>query len=77
MGEKCIERDVFESEMKSLGIQITPGVVPRTYLILAEVLRWLRLSGHGEVRLAAIEHRLSPKLRVDSVVTVREIDNSS
>jgi hypothetical protein len=37
---------------------------------LAVVVRWVRETGHGDVKLSAIDHKLSPKVRFDTVVDV-------
>jgi hypothetical protein len=34
----------------------------------ATIVHWLRQSGHGDVKLSAKDHGLSPKVRFDTVV---------
>jgi hypothetical protein len=62
--------DELNSELDELRQEIGPEAWSSTCRVLAAVVRWLRLAGHGDVKLSAMNHVLGEKFRVDSVVTV-------
>jgi hypothetical protein len=60
--------DELTTELEALRRQCGVAQEQETCRVLTAIVRWLREHGHGNVRLAAIDHRFSPKVHFDSVV---------
>lgn len=65
------ERNELVRELEEPHHEFGRDAEAGTCLVLREVIRWLRVDGHGDVKLSALDHSLGRKFRVDSVVTVR------
>ena len=63
-------RDELSAELDALGQKFGREAEARTRRVLVEVVRWLRVAGHGDVRLSAVNHTLGQKFRIDSIVSV-------
>ncbi len=66
-------KEKLEEKMAQLKPMIGADGVARTYLVLADIVHWLIVFGHGEVTLSAVEHRFGLKYRANSVKTVSEM----
>jgi hypothetical protein len=64
-------RQQLADELERLGRERGRAAESAARLVMAEVVRWLRSEGHGEVRLSAVDHVLSLKFRVDTVIKAR------
>ena len=64
------DRDDLSAELDALAAEHGRDVETKTRRVLVEVVRWLRVTGHGDVKLSAVDHALGQKFRVDSVVNV-------
>lgn len=64
------ERSAFDREMELLTREVSEASALRAYTLFVQVLRWLRLQGHGELRFSAIDHMVGTKIRLDTVVTL-------
>lgn len=60
--------DHLSHELEALGREFGHDKAENARRAFAEVARWLRQTGHGDVRLSAVGHKLSSKVRFDSVV---------
>ena len=67
---KMNPRAVFESEIAALQHHAGTTAELRTYQVLAEVVRWLRQSGHGNVTLSAVNSLLGTKIRTETIIAV-------
>ena len=70
-------RDQLNLELDALASARGPKVEERNCWVLAEVVRWTREMGHGDLRVSAISGMLALKFRVDSIVTVEGIASGS
>jgi hypothetical protein len=67
------EREIFDQEMVRFRSEVGADTEACTYLLFADVVQWLRVFGHGEVTLSAVNHRFGAKYRMNSVKIVRKI----
>ncbi|MCX5814503.1 MAG: hypothetical protein NT178_18465 [Proteobacteria bacterium] len=70
---KAKEKEILEQEMERLRSEVGADAEARTYLLFADIVQWLRLFGHGEVTLSAVENKFGLKYRTNSVKTVRKM----
>jgi hypothetical protein len=63
-------REIFEFEVSALEQEIGSSAKMRTYRVLAEVVRWLRQSGHGNVTLSAVNNLLGEKIRTETIISI-------
>ena len=67
-------RDIFEFEIAALEQEIGQSAKSRTYRVLAEVVRWLRQSGHGNVTLSAVNNLLGTKIRTETIIGIEQTE---
>lgn len=65
-------REIFDFEVAALEQEIGGSAKERTYQVLAEVVRWLRKSGHGNVTLSAVNNLFGSKIRTETIVSIDE-----
>ena len=65
------KREFFEKEMDALERDAGTEARNDTYALFGDIVRWLRATGHGDVKLSAVGHRFSGKYRIDSVIKVQ------
>jgi len=68
-------REIFESEVSALEQEVGMNAKMRTYQVFAEVVRWLRQNGHGNVTLSAVNNLLGEKIRTETIVSVAQNNN--
>jgi len=59
----------FQNQIAELEKQFGSKAKIRTYQVLTEVVRWLRISGHGNLTLSAVEHLLGQKICTKTIIT--------
>jgi hypothetical protein len=67
-------REIFEFEIAALEQEIGKSAESRTYRVLAEVVRWLRQSGHGNVTLSAVNNLLGTKIRTETIIGIEHTE---
>ena len=65
-------REVFEHEVSALEQEVGINAETRTYQVLAEVVKWLRKCGHGNVTLSAVNNLFGEKIRTETIVSVAQ-----
>lgn len=63
-------REIFEFEVSALEQEVGVSAKVRTYRVLAEVVRWLRQCGHGNVTLSAVNNLFGEKIRTETIISV-------
>ena len=70
MGEFMrLDYDSFKSEMKKLEKASGTKSTSMVLVIFTEVLKWLRINGHGNLILSAKDHSFSKKFKAETIVT--------
>jgi hypothetical protein len=59
----------LKNEITKLKQECGPKAQTRTCQVLAEVVKWLRENGHGNVTLSAVNHLLGEKIKTETVIT--------
>lgn len=59
----------FQNQIAELEKRFGSKAKIRTYQVLTEVVRWLRVSGHGNLTLSAMDHLLGQKIRTETIIT--------
>jgi hypothetical protein len=62
--------DPLTTELDALRRERGMDSEGKTRKALAAVVRWVRKDGHGAATISAIDHRLSSKVRFDTVIDV-------
>ena len=65
------DQDELRAELRALGQTFGLDAERKTRRVFVEVVRWLRVDGHGDVKLSAVDHALGLKFRIDSVISIR------
>jgi hypothetical protein len=68
-------REVFEFEVSALEQEVGTAAKLRAYQVLAEVVRWLRKSGHGNITLSAVNNLFGEKIRTETIVSIDRSDS--
>ena len=63
-------RELFEIEIEAFEHEIGHSAQLRTYRVLAEVVRWLRQCGHGNVILSAVNNLPGTKIRTETIIGI-------
>jgi len=62
--------DLLTNELDALRRERGADHEGKTRKALAYVVRWVRQHGYGAATISAIDHRLSSKVRFDTVIDV-------
>jgi len=63
-------KEIFEFEVSALEQEVGVSAKVRTYQVFAEVVRWLRQCGHGNVTLSAVNNLFGDKIRTETIINV-------
>ena len=72
-GGEMHARELLIIELGRLAGEFGPTAEVRALIVLAEVIRWLRQHGHGDITLSAQNHLFGKKFRSNTVISVEGI----
>ena len=66
MKDRC--QELLAEEIELIGQQYGAKVKSRTCQVLKQVIKWVRVSGHGNVTLSAVDHNFSEKIKTETYI---------
>ena len=57
-----VDEAALKNEIEKLGHEYGSKAKLRVYQVLTEVIKWIRISGHGSITLNAADHIFSEKI---------------